>query len=83
MTTFDPALRPSPPRRPRRPGPRGPRGPAAMVLVALAVLLLSLGYGLTLVPGIGGLGLLVLVPAGVLLLVGLNATVRDDLDTEG
>lgn len=54
-----------------------------MVLVALAVLLLSLGYGLTLVPGIGGMGLLVLAPAGVLLLVGLNATVRDDLDTEG
>jgi len=54
-----------------------------MWLVALAVLLLSAGYGLTLVPEIGDLGLLVLVPAGVLLLVGLNATVRDDLDTEG
>ena len=59
-----------------------PRGPSAMRLVALAVLLLSAGYGLTLVPEIGDLGLLVLVPAGALLLVGLNATVRDDLDTE-
>ena len=54
-----------------------------MLLVALAVLLLSLGYGLTLLPEIGDLGLLVLVPAGVLLLVGLNGTVREDLDTEG
>ncbi len=53
-----------------------------MLLVALAVLLLSAGYGLTLLPEIGDLGLLVLVPAGVLLLVGLNGTVRDDLDTE-
>ena len=74
MTTFQ-----KPTRRPTR----RPRGPSAMWLVALAVLLLSAGYGLTLVPDIGDLGLLVLVPAGVLLLVGLNATVRDDLDTEG
>ncbi|WP_263310742.1 hypothetical protein [Brachybacterium atlanticum] len=53
-----------------------------MWLVDLAVLLLSAGYGLTLVPEIGDLGLLVLVPAGALLRVGSNATVRDDLDTE-
>lgn len=79
MTTLQ-----KPTRRPTRP-PRDPRsrGPSAMLLVALAVLLLSAGYGLTLLPEIGDLGLLVLVPAGVLLLVGLNATVRDDLDTEG
>ena len=79
MTTFQKPTRP-PTRRPRDPRPRGP---SAMWLVALAVLLLSAGYGLTLVPEIADIGLLVLVPAGVLLLVGLNATVRDDLDTDG
>ncbi len=79
MTTLQKPTRPPtrPPRDPRS------RGPSAMWLVALAVVLLSAGYGLTLVPDIDDLGLLVLVPAGVLLLVGLNATVRDDLDTEG
>jgi hypothetical protein len=53
-----------------------------MLVVALAVLLLSAGIGLVLHPEVGDLGLLVLVPAGVLLLIGLNGTVRDDLDAE-
>jgi hypothetical protein len=54
-----------------------------MVLVALAVLMLSAGFGLTLHPDAGDLGLLILVPAGILLLIGLDGTVRDDLDAEG
>ena len=79
MTTLQKPTRPPtrPPRDPR------PRGPSAMLLVALAVLLLSTGYGLTLHPELADLGPLVLVPAAVLLLVGLNGTLRDDLDTEG
>lgn len=47
------------------------------------MLVLSAGYGLTFVREAGSLGPLVLAPAGVLLLAGLNATVREDLDTEG
>lgn len=79
MTTLQKPTRP-----PHRP-PRDPRsrGPSAMVLVALAVLMLSAGFGLTLHPDAGDLGLLILVPAGILLLIGLDGTVRDDLDAEG
>jgi hypothetical protein len=77
MTLQKPTCPPDrPPREPRS------RGPSAMLLVALAVLLLSVGFGLTLHPQAGDLGLLILVPAGILLLIGLEGTVRDDLDAE-
>ena len=79
MTTLQKPTRPPdrPPREPRS------RGPSSMLLVALAVLLLSAGFGLALHPEAGDLCLLLLVLAGILLLIGLEGTVRDDLDAEG
>ena len=68
MTTLQKPTRP-PDRPPREPRSRGP---SSMLLV-----------GLALHPEAGDLGLLLLVLAGILLLIGLEGTVRDDLDAEG
>ena len=69
------------PRPPVRPPTRS-RGPdPSIALVLLAVVLGSTGFALTLLPGAGPAGLAVLLLAGVLLVVGLDRSVREELDT--
>ncbi|MGP9536693.1 hypothetical protein ACT3SP_01695 [Brachybacterium sp. AOP43-C2-M15] len=76
MTTFEKTTRP-----PVRPPTRS-RGPDAVIaLILVAVVLGSAGFALTLTPGAGAGGVAVLLLAGVLLVVGLDRSVREELDT--
>lgn len=79
MSTIDRISRP--PTRPRTRRRRSARrGPDLSILLTLLALVLgSTGFGLTLLPGGGTGGLAVLVAAGVLLLAGLERSVREDL----
>lgn len=86
MTTYQSPPRSTSARRtrsPSRPPTRRPRPESATVLIALAVVLGSIGFALTLLPGAGGPGVAVLIGAGLLLLGGLHLSVRADLDTLG
>lgn len=78
MTITEQTTKTEPPPTRRRPRRRGHTVP----LIAIAIVLGSIGYGLTLLPAVGLAGLLVLVPAAILLLVGLNESVREELRKE-
>jgi len=84
MTTYQPTRRPlsRSTRRPARHSPPRSRGPSVL-LIAVAIVLFSAGFGLTLLPGAATAGYLILVPATLLLLAGLDASVRESLREEG
>ncbi|GAA1490799.1 hypothetical protein [Brachybacterium sacelli] len=77
MTITEQTTKTEPP-----PTRRRPRRGHTVPLIAIAIVLGSIGYGLTLLPAVGLAGLLVLVPAAILLLVGLNESVREELRKE-
>ncbi|HEX7353141.1 hypothetical protein [Brachybacterium sp.] len=80
MTTYQPTRRPL--SRSARHSPPRSRGPSAL-LIAVAIVLFSVGFGLTLLPGVSNAGFLILVPATLLLLAGLDGSVRESLREEG